>query len=70
MKINENMAIGFLKNDLILIMLESDDSKRLRLYDKMIAKIFKFKIPVRKDRVFEIKFKRDNKNSFNKLKSF
>ena len=72
MKINENMAVGFFKNELILIMLEDDEVKRLNLYDKLIAKIFKFKIPIRKERkkVFERKFKRENKNSFNKLKSF
>ena len=50
MKINENMAAGFFKNDLILIMLETDESKRLNLYDKLIAKIFRFKIPIRKNR--------------------
>lgn len=70
MKINENMAVGFFKNELILIMLENDESKRLSLYDKLISKIFRFKIPIRKGRTFERKFKRENKNSFNKLKSF
>ena len=40
MKINENMAIGFLKNDLILIMFENDGIKRLCLYDKLNAKFF------------------------------
>lgn len=70
MRINENMAIGIFKNELIFIMLENDELERLNLYDKLISKIFKFKIPVRKNRAFPVKFKRENKNSFNKLKSF
>jgi ribosomal protein L17 len=70
MKINENMAVGFFKNELILLMLEKDEEQRLNLYDKLISKIFRFKVPIRKGRTFERKFKRENKNSFNKLKSF
>lgn len=70
MKINENMTIGFLKNDLILIMLEDNRTKRLKMYDDMASKILGFKIPIRKNRRFEVTFKADNNNSFNKLKSF
>jgi hypothetical protein len=70
MKINENMAIGLLKNDLILIFLENDDEKRLMMFNSLVAKIYKFKIPIRKDRTFEHKSKWSNKNSINKLKSF
>jgi hypothetical protein len=70
MKINENMAVGFFKNDLIRIMLEDDELKRLNMYDRLVEKIFKFKIPIRKDRSFPVRFKRENKNSFNKLKSY
>ena len=70
MKINENMAIGLLKNNLILIMLENEDEKRLRMFDGLVAKIYKFKIPIRKGRTFEHKFKNDNNNSINKLKAY
>lgn len=70
MKINENMAIGLLKNDLIFIMLEDDEAKRLSLFDALVAKIYRFKIPIRKNRVFEVRFKTDNTNSINKLKAF
>lgn len=70
MKINENMAIGLLKNNLILIMLENDKTKRLASFDALVAKIYRFKVPVRKNRNFEVKFKTDNTNSINKLKAF
>lgn len=70
MKINENMAIGFVKNELILIMLEEIKSKRLELFDGLVAKIIKHKVPVRPNRHYDVNFKTDNNNSFNKLKSF
>ena len=70
MTINENMAIGLFKNEIIYIMLEEDDNKRLELYDKLVNKISKYKIPIRKDRKYKINFRPDNKHSFNKLKSF
>jgi len=70
MKINENMAIGFVKNDLILIMLEEDATKRLQMYDAMLTKIARHKVPIRKGRKFPVKFKTDNNNSINKLKSY
>lgn len=70
MTINENMAIGLFKNEMIHIMLEKNDNKRLELYDKLINKISKYKIPIRKDRKYKINFRADNKHSFNKLKSF
>lgn len=70
MKINESMAVGFVKNELILIMLEDDATKRTGLYDALIAKISKYKVPVRKGRSFPVKPKPDNKNSINKLRSY
>ena len=70
MTINENMAIGLFKNEMIYIMLEEDDNKRLELYDKLVNKISKYKIPIRKDRKYKINFRTNNKHSFNKLKSF
>lgn len=70
MRINENMAVGFVKNELISIMIEPDKEKRLQKYDAMILKISKYKVPIRDGRKFPIKFKTDNNSSINKLKSF
>jgi len=38
MKINENMAIGLLKNEMIYILMEKDDNKRSELYDELTEK--------------------------------
>ena len=54
MKINENISIGLFKNEMIYIMLEDDDKKRLKRYDKLCKKILKYKIPIRKDRQYKI----------------
>ena len=70
MKINENISIGLFKNEMIYIMLEDDDKKRLKRYDKLCKKILKYKIPIRKDRQYKIQWRIKNKNSYNKLKSF
>ena len=70
MIINENMAIGFVKNDLILIMIEEDSIKRLQMYDAMLTKITRHKVPIRNGRKFPVRFKTDNNNSINKSKSY
>lgn len=70
MKINENISIGLFKNEMIYIMLEEDDKKRLKRYDKLCKKILKYKIPIRKDRQYKIQRRPNNQNSYNKLKSF
>lgn len=70
MKVNENVAIGVFKNEIIYIMLEESDEKRIERYDNMCKKILKYKIPIRKDRQYKIQERPDNKNSYNKLKSF
>lgn len=70
MKINENISIGLFKNEMIYIMLEDDDKKRVARYDKLCKKILKYKIPIRKDRQYKIQWRPDNQNSYNKLKSF
>lgn len=70
MKVNENIAIGLFKNEMIYIMLEEDDEKRIERYDKLSRKILKYKIPIRKDRQYKIQRRLDNENSYNKLKSF
>lgn len=70
MKINDSMAIGLFKNEFILILLEEDENKKNEMFDTLVNKISKFKIPIRKDRKFPIVFKSENKHSFNKLKNF
>lgn len=39
MKVNENIAIGLFKNEMIYIMLEEDDEERIKRYDKLCRKI-------------------------------
>lgn len=70
MKVNDSMAIGLFKNDFIFILLEEDDNKKKEMYNKLINKISKYRIPIRKDRKFPIIFKAENKHSFNKLKNY
>ena len=70
MKVNENIAIGLFKNEMIYIMLEENNDKRIKRYDKLCKKLLKYKIPIRKDRNYKIKPQVNNKNSYNKLKSF
>ncbi len=48
MKVNENIAIGLFKNEMIKIMLEEDEEERLRRYDKLMKKMLKYRIPIRK----------------------
>jgi hypothetical protein len=70
MRINENMAVGFVKNDLILIMIEDDAFERQKMFDTMVAKISRHIVPVRNGRKYPVKFKTGNNNSINKLKSY
>ena len=70
MKVNENIAIGLFKNEIIYILLEEDNEKRLTRYDNLSKKMLKYKIPIRKDRNYKIEPRLKNKNSFNKLKGF
>lgn len=70
MKVNENVAIGLFKNEMIYIMMEEDDNERVKRYDKLCTKILKYKIPIRKDRKYKIEPRVTNKSSYNKLKSF
>lgn len=67
--INENKAIGLFKNEMIKIMLEEDESRRLKLYDSLVDKMSKYKISIRKDRKYKVCFSPYNKNSYNKLSS-
>ena len=69
MKVNENVAIGLFKNEMINIMLEEESEKRVALYDKLIDEISKYRVTIRKNRKFKQKIS-TNKNSFKKLRSY
>lgn len=71
MKINKNMAVGFFKKSLIVILLEKNDNKKSDMLDAMSKKIQKHLVPVRKNRVYpRNKTKDKNKYSITKRKSF
>ena len=70
MKININMAVGYIKNRLIIILLEEDNKKRGKLMKELENKILKHIVPIRPDRgSYRAKDKR-NKYSINKRKTF
>ena len=70
MKVNVNMATGFMKKALILIMLENDILKRSELSDKLFDKIMKYIVPIKPGRNFERKPALKNKHHLNKRKTF
>ena len=62
-KINNNILFGKIKNQLVLLLLEENEEKKLILYKDFIEQIQKNVIPVRKNRKFERKKKtRSNKS--------
>ena len=71
MKINKNMAVGFFKKALIVILIEENKDKRSKMLDAMSKKIEKYVVPVRKGRSYPRNKNRDkNKYSITKRKSF
>jgi hypothetical protein len=68
-KINRNIAIGYLKRDLLHVLLQDNPEKALRLYNRFIKKLTKHVIPIRKNRKFDRptrhqpKYGRTNKKS-------
>lgn len=71
MKINKNMAIGFFKKSLIIILLEENKDKRNMMLDAMSEKMQKYIVPVRKNRTYpRTKTKDKNKHPITKRKSF
>jgi len=61
-KINSNILYGKMKNQLVLMLLEEDEDKKLILYKDFIEQIQRNVIPIRKNRKFERKKKiRSNK---------
>ncbi len=70
MKININMAIGYIKRYLVIIMLENDLDKRAFLYNELENKILKNIVPIRENRKFDRNKNIKNKHHINKRKSF
>ena len=70
MKININMAVGYLKRYLIFLMLEDDLKIREKLYDELVNKILKNIVPIRKERKFDRNTNTRNRHHLNKRKSF
>ena len=48
--INQTVSIGILKNDLIYILLETDDQKKNILFQQIYEDISKNLVPIRPDR--------------------
>ena len=70
MKININMAIGFVKRALIKILIEDDNKKKEELSNQLFKNILKNLVPVRENRHYERKNSSlKNKYPINKRKS-
>ena len=70
MKVNMNMAVGFVKKALVKILLEEDKNKQNQMLDLLEQKIEKYIIPIKKDRHYPRNKDKKNKYSMNKRKSF
>ena len=70
MKINMNMAVGFVKKALLQIILEPNDKIRDKMFELLEQKIEKYLVPIKKDRHFPRNHSKKNKYSINKRKSF
>lgn len=70
MKINNNMAIGILKNTLIYILLEENPKKRNEMLIKFNERILKYTVPIKPGRKSERKNNPKNRYHINQRKSF
>ena len=70
MKINMNMATGFVKKALVKIILEENIDKQNRMFELLEQKIEKYLIPIKKGRHYPRNKYKKNKYSINKRKSF
>lgn len=70
MKINMNMATGFVKKALVKIILEENIDKQNRMFELLEQKIEKYLIPIKKGRHYSRNKYKKNKYSINKRKSF
>lgn len=69
MKINFNMAIGFVKRFLIRILLEDNENKRNELSNQLFNNVLKNIIPIRNGRHYPRSENKKNKHPINKRKS-
>jgi len=69
-KINKRMAISYLKNELLHVLLQDSPAKAQKLYQKFVKKLSKQVVPIRNDRKFarplshKPKYGRTNKRLF------
>lgn len=70
MKININMATGYIKQYLIYILLEDDSETRDNYMSILYEKILKHIVPIRPNRKYERKKDIKNKHHINKRKTF
>jgi transposase len=70
MKINTNMAIGFMKDTLIKLLLEPDNIKRGNILDQLRSLMYCHQVPIRPGRKYDRNKRTCNKHSINKRKSF
>lgn len=70
MKINMNMATGFVKKALVKIILEENIDKQNRMFELLEQKIEKYLVPIKKNRHYPRNKNKKNKYSINKRKSF
>lgn len=70
MKININMATGYIKQYLIYILLEDDGKLRDSYMSNLYEKILKHIVPIRPNRKYERKKDVKNKHHINKRKTF
>ena len=69
MKINVNMAIGFVKRFLLKILLEENEEEKQKLSDLLFENILKIIVLIRKERHYKRNNIHKNKHSINKRKS-
>lgn len=70
MKINNNMAVGFFKKFFLYILIEKDEEKQRKLFDKLSDSIESYIVPIREGRNYPREKNKKNKYSINKRKSF
>ena len=70
MKINSNMAIGYIKRYIIIMLLEKELDKRTELYQVLHQKILKHIVPVRHNRKYDRDKVTRNTHHINKRNSF
>ena len=69
MKINVNMAIGFVKRFLLKILLEENEEEKQKLSDLLFENILKIIVLIRKERHYKRNNIHKNKHPINKRKS-